>query len=170
MVCPFCYKKFRRNALIKAHFKSSHYDETHSCDLCDRAFLTSGGRDHHRRDMHPGSLILYPVRKQALHEYYQDKVIPVKEDTKKSKAFIIEILQKLLQEVRHQDGGGIYSPSLQAAGSSSTNTKINYADEFDFELPLNVDNFMVSYNQVGYSFEDMVRNLNFCFLCFFRDV
>lgn len=44
-----------------------------------------------------------------------------------------------MTKVRSMPGGSIYSFEVQAAGSTGTGTKINVADEFDFNVPLNVD-------------------------------
>ena len=74
-----------------------------------------------------------------LTEYYNNKVVVDPSDRKQSKAKARRIVQNLMTKVRSMPGGSIYSFEVQAAGSTGTGTKINVADEFDFNVPLNVD-------------------------------
>ena len=81
-----------------------------------------------------------------LLDYYHEDVIPSSNDKKKSKALVNEKLRSILDnlEEEEEDGGrSIYNGSLEGAGSSATNTKVNKADEFDMTLHLNVGDIVV---------------------------
>ena len=178
--CSFCSKVFVSNHSRETHQLShntikikkpkksklklkttgmSSLPKPKSCSICNMSFPSKGAMRRHKRVEHSSSNQQSLNSYNYLEKYYREKVIPTKEDTKKSKAFVKGIIEELLQEVRRQDGGRIYSALVQGAGSSSTNTKVNNADEFDFELPLNVDNFKVSYKGITYDFEDSVSTI-----------
>ena len=76
-----------------------------------------------------------------LLDYYHEDVIPSSNDKKKSKALVNEKLRSILDNL--DEGRSIYNGSLEGAGSSATNTKVNKADEFDMTLHLNVGDIVV---------------------------
>ena len=86
-----------------------------------------------------------------LLDYYNRGVIPSSEDKKKSKVLARNKLENILYSV-----GGIYNGSLEGAGSSATNTKVNKADEFDMNLHLYVGGIVVDRSSLlNYQFSDV---------------
>ncbi|XP_066933138.1 uncharacterized protein [Clytia hemisphaerica] len=85
-----------------------------------------------------------------LHEYYKT-VQPTKEDRIKSRNLIRdEILKPLLKGV-NKDKENLYNGPLEKAGSAATNTKVNKADEFDFDLHLNIKDIELDKSNIGYT-------------------
>ena len=88
----------------------------------------------------------------SLLDYYNREVNPSSVDKKKSKALARKILERILGNLDKR----IYNGSLEGAGSSATNTKVNKADEFDMNLHLKVGGIDVDRSSlVNYKFSDV---------------
>ena len=90
-----------------------------------------------------------------LHEYYKT-VQPTKEDRIESRNLIRDKVLKPLLEGINQDKENLYKGSLEKAGSTATNTKVNKADEFDFDLHLNINDTELDKSNIGYELSTKV--------------
>ena len=63
----------------------------------------------------------------------------LRNDRRESRLIVQEELRKLAQKFKHEEGGDFYSTKIKTAGSTSTQTKILNADEYDFNVKLKVD-------------------------------
>ncbi|XP_066933495.1 cyclic GMP-AMP synthase-like [Clytia hemisphaerica] len=100
---------------------------------------------------------------KVLLSYYQKEVLPSTEDRKRSKSLARDhILRELLENISDPVDKNLYKGSLEKAGSTSTNTKINLADEFDFDLHLNIRSFSLDRKCLRYKFtaDDDTTSLN----------
>ena len=100
-----------------------------------------------------GSSSLQTAKYNKLLDRYINKAVPTATDKKESKFKVHKLLQDILQV-----GDSIYNGSLECAGSTSTNTKVGKADEFDINLHLNLSLLQVDkLSPIRYTFFDEVR-------------
>ena len=99
-----------------------------------------------------GSSSLQTAKYNKLLDRYINKAVPTATDKKESKFKVHKLLQDILQV---EDS--IYNGSLEGAGSTSTNTKVGKADEFDINLHLNLGTIEVDESsQIKYIFSNKV--------------
>ena len=70
-----------------------------------------------------------------LKAYHQTKIVITKTDREKSKQVVKEVLQNIKTRFREN---GLYS-KIESAGSNASQTKVYKADEFDFNIYINVN-------------------------------
>ena len=87
-----------------------------------------------------------------LLNYYNNKVNPRSKDKKESNSKVRGFMKRLLNNL------DVYDGPLEGAGSSSTNTKVNKADEFDLNLHLNLKGAICvdKTSHIDYRFPDKV--------------
>lgn len=122
------------------------------------------------------------TQRQLESRYTSSTVVP-KDDQRKSVKAVHHRVDKIMHHVRQQDNGHIYGNELRNAGSHSTKTKIGKADEFDFNIPLNIKgkDFQVkTKGKINYKYDDppkvfftnnfylkLLNQLNFCLVYIF---
>ena len=100
------------------------------------------------------------ARQNHLLAFYDNEVQVKSEDRKASVATVRDTLFEIMENVRNQPGGDFYSPNLRKAGSHAGKTKIGKADEFDWNIPMNIqaDEMIVrTKGQLPYKLPDKVR-------------
>ena len=90
-----------------------------------------------------------------LHEYYKT-VQPTKEDRIASRNLIRDKVLKPLLDNINQDKENLYKGPVEKAGSTATNTKVNKADEFDFDLHLIIKDIKLDESNIGYTLSTRV--------------
>ncbi|KAL3836106.1 hypothetical protein ACJMK2_021559 [Sinanodonta woodiana] len=73
-----------------------------------------------------------------LENYYRIKSDVKPEDKSASFEFVRSKILQILSDVRKQEGGEIFKCELRNAGSNANELKIGKADEFDFNIPVEV--------------------------------
>ena len=137
--CPYCENWYNDPIIFSSHLILYCFypcltcaDEFHSLDAlekhCDKVI--------HR----PPPLAPEPLKEKLqlyLEEaYYMEKVVVTRTDRRKARVLVLDLLKKIMSDVTTQKHGEIYSAKIQPAGSTSTQTKIVKADEFDFNIVL----------------------------------
>lgn len=152
--CSMCNKKFSWEVSLVQH----QHDVHGSCKLRHVAGWnnTASHTSSHQsqsweRSTFEPSVTLSSLT-SSLTKYYREKVNVHPNDRKESKAKAYDIIDRLMDEIRRKDGGNIYSPQCWVAGSTSTGTKVNVADEFDFHIPLNIKEFQLREVAKAFSF------------------
>lgn len=113
-----------------------------TCLKCTSKFKTADSLKQHQKDARH---VTEDVRssKEARQLYvkglYEKHVAVQPDDRKESVKVVKGTMDKIMHHVRGQEGGKYYSPNLVTAGSYASKTKIGKADEFDYVVPLNVD-------------------------------
>ena len=189
-----CRKKLQSEKAEKKHEKDStkHLKCDHpECRRKKRVFSNKTAMESHKKSKHGLSSIIKGSKlplttkvsknkeksltqkqpedeaSKMLMNYYTIYALPSIEDRKRSKKLAKEdILKELLKNISDSEDGNLYKGSLEKAGSTSTNTKINVADEFDFDLHLNIGSFSLDKKFLGYKFTAV--RLTFLDPCTFR--
>ncbi|KAK3592751.1 hypothetical protein CHS0354_016507 [Potamilus streckersoni] len=167
--CTVCCRSFCCRRGIRDHSNAKHpgsYQEKfHRCITCCISFTSDCALRQHIRDKHGNastnisgadekSKKSKAIRKY-LENYFQTRSVVDTEDKKKSFRFVYERLGMILRSVKEKTGGEVFSTELRKAGSHATGLKVNKADEFDFNIPLNVKVLEVKRNgTVPYIFRD----------------
>ncbi|XP_060556587.1 uncharacterized protein LOC132717178 isoform X2 [Ruditapes philippinarum] len=115
----------------------------------------------------PGSLTLnktgceFSNRKKNLLDNIFEKIALDKVDRQHSKRLVDRTLKSITSKFDRFQGGGIYRRQYIDAGSYPVKLKINKADEFDVNIPLNIDVKRVrDTGNVNYVFKD--QRLSLC--------
>uniref|UniRef100_A0A7M6DQ25 C2H2-type domain-containing protein n=1 Tax=Clytia hemisphaerica TaxID=252671 RepID=A0A7M6DQ25_9CNID len=116
-----------------------------ACEFCSARCKSKQTLSRHMEKVHSVTFkqTTEAARKSSedLLSYYYNEVIPSSHDRKESKQKANAILRELLSKVTQTNEGVIYRGSLEKAGSASTKTKVGVANEFDFDLHLNIGSF-----------------------------
>ena len=146
-VCSICGKSFKSSVAILSHEENCKYRQsafrTVKCSGCGRYFGTETAATQHEiakgHDLLNHNLLLKASTASMLTEYYHKDVVLERDDRKESKKEAQDLIQKLLLRVQEESiGDSIYNVHVRNAGSVSTGTKVHLADEFDFDMPLDI--------------------------------
>lgn len=110
----------------------------HRCIACAKSFETEDTLQQHitsKAHNVKGSTMKAP---NAYMNLLLKELVVDKEDRKQSKGIKKDIVTKIMENVRGQQGGKIYSADVRKAGSSAVKAKIGKADEFDLNIPMYV--------------------------------
>lgn len=110
----------------------------HRCIACAKSFETEDTLQQHitsKAHKVKGSIVKAP---NAYVNLLLKQLVVDSEDKKQSKGVQKGIVTKIMENVRGQQGGKIYSADVRKAGSSAVKAKIGKADEFDLNIPMHV--------------------------------
>ncbi|KAK3592748.1 hypothetical protein CHS0354_016504 [Potamilus streckersoni] len=112
------------------------------CLQCIRQFSSFDALIAHEKNKFHDNSDVRGNRQKSLERYllyyYRVKSDVKPEDKDASFEFARSRLLKILSDVRKQEGGEIFKCELRNAGSNATELKIGKADEFDFNIPVDV--------------------------------
>ena len=158
-LCP-CGKTCRNLVVLEQHqkgtrhFKRMQRQNPNGSSGTERKLLPNG------RMQNSIKLSSNEARQNHLLAFYDNEVQVKSEDRKTSVATVRDTLFEIMENVRNQPGGDFYSPNLRKAGSHAGKTKIGKADEFDWNIPMNInaDEVIVrTKGQLPYKLPDQVR-------------
>lgn len=134
-----CGKLFQTKEELMKHRKSvkDKYKD-HRCIACTKSFDSEETLQQHiTSKFHnvKGSTMKAP---NAYLNLLLKQLVVDKEDKKQSKGIQKDIVTKIMENVRSQQGGEIYSADVRKAGSSAVKAKIGKADEFDLNIPMHI--------------------------------
>ena len=134
-----CGKMYKTKEELMLHRKSvkDKYKD-HRCIACAKSFETEDTLQQHitsKAHNVKGSTMKAP---NAYMNLLLKELVVDKEDRKQSKGIKKDIVTKIMENVRGQQGGKIYSADVRKAGSSAVKAKIGKADEFDLNIPMYV--------------------------------
>ncbi|XP_066936331.1 uncharacterized protein [Clytia hemisphaerica] len=137
--CRFCDERFNSRQLRDKHIKDYLF---YPCLTCAQKCNSLTDLEQHCKDsIHRPP----PLAPETLDEqlqlylqgaYYLEKVIVTRTDRRRARIFVQDFLKKIMRNVIRQPNGRMYSQIIEPAGSTSTQTKIIVADEFDFNIVL----------------------------------
>lgn len=97
-------------------------------------------------------------RRQTYVSNLYQQINPESADRKVSAERVRDIMKKITGHVRSQSGGKIYSADLRKAGSHAANVKIGKADEFDWNVDINVKiESLITEGTLLYQYEDKLN-------------
>lgn len=139
--CPVCCRSFKTNKALNDHKRDKLHDYTKNPNQCGcgKTCKSPDGLDQHIRAKQANLKIRnakYKSHEEYYDEFYKTKVMVDKDDRKKSVGVCRDLLNNIMDNVRKQKGGEIYSSDIRKAGSHATGTKVKKADEFDVNIPL----------------------------------
>ena len=135
--CYNCLKSFKDPSRLAQHIKDTGHKNNGSCDK----------------------------RNQYVTRFYEIKVSIDPAEKKEAVAEVREITHRLIDHVRQQPDGEIYSADIRKAGSHAAKTKIEKANEFDLNIQLNIKDIEeVTRGKLGYEYEKTKESGKVCFL------
>lgn len=137
-----CGKSFKTPQGLVSHKNDKpSLAKEHPCYTCTSKFKTSASLSQHQRDTnHTQTDVRTPkeARQLYLSNYHEVHARVSKDDMKESVAVVRDTMGKIMEHVRNQEDGKIYAPNMVKAGSTAVKTKIGKANEFDYNVPLNI--------------------------------
>lgn len=139
--CSSCCRSFETNGALTDHKRAKLHDYTkppNQCD-CGKRCKSADGLAQHIRAKQENLNITdakYKSKGEYYDHFYKTNVMVSKEDRKESVGKCRDTLNKIMDHVRKQEDGKIYSTDIRKAGSHATRTKVKKADEFDVNISL----------------------------------
>ena len=133
-VCD-CQKSFKTPDDLKKHWDSK---VTHLCPICCSEFSKLSLLEQHAGDKKHNLKGGADRRRQTYVSNLYQLINISADDRKKSMEKVRDTMTKIMAHVRGQPGGKIYSADLRKAGSHAAKLKIGKADEFDWNVNLDV--------------------------------
>ena len=115
------------------------------CLTCAKLFKSEQALLNHKKDTYHfkgphGEIWDFDQKLSAYFDaYYEEDVMVLRNDRRESRLIVQKELRKLVRKFKQYEGGDFYSIDIKTAGSTSTQTKILNADEYDFNVKLKVD-------------------------------
>lgn len=135
------------------------------CITCAQLFKTVNALRAHQKDTYhfKGPHGRQWNKKQMLHAYlnayYQEKVLVLRDDQRKSRKTVQKEIQIIQEEI--EEDHILRETEIIPAGSTATQTKVNKANEYDFNLVLDDEDIIVAGNKkVYYDFYEEVLAFN----------
>ena len=141
--CSSCCRSFETNGALKDHQRAKLHDYTkppNQCE-CGKTCKSADGLAQHIHDKQENLKIpdaKYKSKGEYYDAYYKKDVRVSKDDRKESVEKCRDTLNQIMDHVRKQENGKIYSSDIRKAGSHATRTKVRKADEFDVNIALNI--------------------------------
>ena len=159
-----CGKSFKTPQGLASHkMDKPSLAKEHPCYTCTSKFKTVDSLNQHQKDTNHSRTDVgtsKEARQVYLSNYHDVHARVNKDDMKESVAVVKETMGKIMEHVRNQEDGKIYSPNMVKAGSYAVKTKIGKANEFDYNVPLNVKDVEVrDRGLLKYRFENPVSRL-----------
>ena len=159
-----CGKSYKTPQGLASHkMDKPSLAKEHPCFTCTSKFKTEDSLKQHQKDMNHISKDIgtsKDARQLYLTNYHAAHAKVNKDDMKESVAVVKDTMGKIMDHVRGQEDGKVYSPNLVKAGSYAVKTKIGKANEFDYNVPLNVKDVAVrDRGPLTYKFQNPVSIL-----------
>ena len=115
------------------------------CFTCAKPFNSIEALEQHKRDKQhikgPHADDVWTTE-QALESYfdalYQEKVSIMRKDRRVSRRAVLNVLEEIRKGFQTEVGAELFSKKPQCAGSTATQMKVNLADEYDFNLNMDI--------------------------------
>ena len=171
--CSKCNDSFDTNAACLQHMSTKHADENpsegktsglheHVCTTCYTTFDTKMAAVQHTGEK-KDHVIKKSTRKLAVDCFLKAAQV-VAADRQESVALYRKIVKDIIEHIRTEEGGKIYSTDVRTAGSTAVNVKIGKADEFDTNIPLNITvKELITSGHIDYIYEDRIDQMEVLF-------
>ena len=149
-----CGKKFQDAGHLKQHTDTK---AVFACPICCDDFANRHTLEQHAEAKKHNIKGSADNRRQTYVSNLYQQINPESADRKASAERVRVIMKKIMDHVRGQPGGKMYSADLRKAGSHAANLKIGKADEFDWNVNLNVKiETPVTEGALFYLYEDKI--------------
>ena len=150
-----CGKAFKDAGHLKQHTDTK---TVFICPICCDDFTSRHTLEQHAEAKKHNIKGNANNRRQTYVSNLYQQINPDSADRKASAERVRDIMKKVMDHVRSQPGGKIYSADLRKAGSHAANVKIGKADEFDWNVNLNVKmGPPVTEGTLFYRYDDKMR-------------
>lgn len=151
-----CQKSFKSAEDLQKHKDTK---VVFVCPICCQEFAKRFTLEQHAQDKKHNLKGDAAKRRQTYVSNLYQQINPVAGDKKQAMETVLEIMPKIMTHVRGQPGGKMYSADLRRAGSHAANVKIGKADEFDWNVNLNVKIGDVrTQGTLSYLYEDKLKS------------
>ena len=140
--CEVCCRSFHTEKALQEHCRAKKHNpnfEPFGCP-CGKIFKSQEALDQHMRSKQERLGIVHETYKSKgdyFDKKYKKKVMVDEKDRKES-VNEMKKLDEIFTHIRGKKGGEKYGSDRRKAGSHATKTKVHKADEFDFNIALNV--------------------------------
>lgn len=151
-----CQKSFKSPEDIQKHKDSK---SVFICPLCCSEFAKRLTLDQHAQDKKHAIKGDAAKRRQTYVSNLYQQLNPAAGDKKQAMETVREIMTQIITHVRGQPGGKMYSADLRKAGSHAAKVKIGKADEYDWNVNLNVkiEGDVRTQGTLSYLYEDKLQ-------------
>lgn len=138
-----CGKAFETEEQLAQHIKGvkDHYKD-HRCIYSTKSFQTEEKLLQHVNSKNhevKGTKGNRAKARQAYMDAFLKQIVVDEGDQKQPMALVKDTVDQIIKHIRKQDGGELYLANVRKAGSYAVKGKVGKADEFDTNIPLNVD-------------------------------
>ena len=163
-----CGRSFATKEGLNDHTTHHRYpNDKNKCYDCLKSFQDPLRLARHIKDTSHKNNGSADIRNQYVTRFYETKVKVDPAEKKRAVGEVKEITRQLIDHVRKQPDGKIYSADIRNAGSHAAKTKIGKANEFDLNIPLNVKDIKEeTRGKLGYEYVKTKGSGKVCFLFF----
>ena len=143
-------------------------DVENICHNCTKTSSEPTHLDQHKQDT-GHTITPTNAAKNYIDKFMKERKVHVDQNDKKASVETFKnVMEPLLKHVSQQDGGKVFSSNYRMAGSHAAKSKIRKADEFDTNIPMNVEVTCIkTKGSLPYIYEDKIQPPKVCRYCIY---